>query len=225
MAYPSVVTRDPLTVASVDLSQCYQAQEKATRTGTGSTALTVSRDDSQKGRTYRRGPLIDTITLHYCAPPGLILVGVLSKSDTNNKRGSSTGCGVDDGVVPPHKAVRLTFGNREVEAFEILDNPDDRSDEAKEKSTSDFSSGAQCRKESGAATSHQEDASLSMSKVWLRAARCKALDQRPTPLQAPGGSKTAQTCHALSYPICGENENGRRKWQRRHAAPGASSHA
>jgi hypothetical protein len=61
----------------LDQDQSGYAKKKSLRSGEGET--TVSDNCSGKMSTYKLGALLDTVTLNYCAAPGLIEVGVLEK--------------------------------------------------------------------------------------------------------------------------------------------------
>jgi hypothetical protein len=68
------------TATAVGLEQSGLAKKKSLRSGEGDIEITknVSRE---RYVSYRRGQLLDIITLNYCATPGLMEVGVLEKPD------------------------------------------------------------------------------------------------------------------------------------------------
>jgi hypothetical protein len=67
------------SAAAVDLNQSGLAKKKSLRSGEGETAF--SKKKAGKHKKHKRGPLLDTVTLNYCAALGLMEVGVLEKPD------------------------------------------------------------------------------------------------------------------------------------------------
>jgi hypothetical protein len=69
---------EALAPASLDVSQSVIEREKVVRTQEGAIVETVGSynpDDTQKK--YKRGEMIDTVTLHYCCLPSLLKLGVV----------------------------------------------------------------------------------------------------------------------------------------------------
>jgi hypothetical protein len=75
---PDKWTSASLAAASVNLNQCDLDKKKGLRTGEGSTVENWGATPKMINKCYKKGALIDTVTLHYGSLPGLIQVGVLS---------------------------------------------------------------------------------------------------------------------------------------------------
>jgi hypothetical protein len=67
------------TASAVDFNQSGLAKKKSLRSGEGETV--ESMPTTAKTMKYRRGALLDVVTLNYCAALGLMEVGVLKKPD------------------------------------------------------------------------------------------------------------------------------------------------
>jgi hypothetical protein len=67
------------SAAAVDLNQSGLAKKKSLRSGKGETAF--SKKQARKHKRHKRGLLLDTVTLNYCAALGLMEVVVLEKPD------------------------------------------------------------------------------------------------------------------------------------------------
>lgn len=101
------------------------ATKKALRSETGSIA--VKEEISSQSTSYSKGPLLDTITLNYCAALGLIEVGVLPKPGlwAHHRMKNPAAGSMKDAPKPKRVKALGDASNQEVDLFDLAGGDSD----------------------------------------------------------------------------------------------------